>query len=372
MAGKRATYALSNATPVYAAISSSAGTVTDGSLHVDFDALTSFVAVDLSVRLPTQSYNLKGGVVGTGSGFSGQVSMSNPDCVAGLGANTCSSATISGGFSGPNATNALLSFSANSLANGNFGGAAVLAQSTVSASIPTHNSYTDLRVVLSDISNTVVGSSYYTTTPDTMTTFFNAELLTGLTLREAPSTTSIKNSNGSAAAYGAVGLIGAADFIGWGHWNKGDKKILQDQPPCTESCSSAFALDSVHYLVGRPTAVMPTSGTGVYKLVGGSAPTSSLQNTGELLSANLLANFNLGTATATINTRFGRTLVDITQAVTFTAGTPSFTGSTTGTVNTHVTGFFNGSNAYRAGLVYATDAVRSVGQVSGAAVLQKQ
>ena len=374
--GKRASFALANATPVYTSIGSTAGTMTGGSLNVDFDSSatpTSFIGVDLNVSMPAQSYNLKGSVLGTGSGFTGKVSMSNSDCIAGTGANTCGLAVINGGFSGANAKNALLSFSATSLVNGNFGGAASLTQSTAPLSIPTNNTLTDLRINLSDISQTVVGQTYATATPNTVTTSFVGERLTGITDRNAAtfSTLTIKDNNVSPGGYGSIGVISSADFVGWGNWITGQKQNVVDSPvPCTGGCTTTNALNSVHYIVGRPTATMPMTGTANYQLAGSTAPTSTLQGTGQLVSASMNANFGLGTANVLVNALFGgSTTVAFTQGVTFTPGSPTFSGSNS--VITTVSGFFTGSNAYRAAAVYGTSAVSAAGQVSGAVVFQR-
>ncbi len=369
--GKRATYNLLNATPVYTSIGSTPGALTSASLNVDFAAATSFVGVDLSVSLPGQSYNLKGGVVGTGSGFTGKVSMSNPDCIAGAGANTCGLATINGGFSGPNAQNAMLAFAASSLVNGNFGGAASLTQSVAPVTIPISNTLTDLRINLSDNSQSVVGQTYATGAPSTVTSTFMGQRLTGFSDRNSAtsSTLTIKDNNASPGAYGAIGTVSSADFVGWGNWITSEKKNVRDSPPCTAACTTIQALDSVHYIVGRPTASMPMTGTANYQLAGSTAPTSTLLGTGQLVSANMNANFGLGTASVSVNALFGgSTTVAFTQGVTFTPGSPTFSGSN---ASTTVSGFFSGSNAYRAAAVYGTSAVSAAGQVSGAVVFQK-
>ncbi|MES2946331.1 MAG: hypothetical protein V4772_25960, partial [Pseudomonadota bacterium] len=61
---------------------------------------------------------------------------------------------------------------------------------------------------------------------------------------------------------------------------------------------------------------MPSGGIASYMLVGGTAPTATLDGltqTGQLLSANFIANFGTGTVRTNINTQFGDTAVKITN-----------------------------------------------------------
>jgi hypothetical protein len=145
-----------------------------------------------------------------------------------------------------------------------------------------------------------------------------------------------------------------------------------DSPPCTSTCTTTLALDLVNYIGGRLSvpASMPTTGTANYQLAGSTAATSTLQGTGQLVSAKMNANFGLGAANVLVNALFGGlTTVAFTQGVTFTSGTATVSGANS--VITTVNGFFTGNNAYRAAAVYSTSAVSAAGQVSGAVVFQK-
>jgi hypothetical protein len=145
-----------------------------------------------------------------------------------------------------------------------------------------------------------------------------------------------------------------------------------DSPPCTSTCTTTLALDLVNYIGGRLSvpASMPTTGTANSQLTGSTTPTSTLQGTGQLVSASMSANFGLGTANVLVNALFGgSTTVAFTQGVTFTPGTATFSGPNS--VVTTVSGFFTGSNAYRAAAVYGTSAVSAAGRVSGEVVFQK-
>ena len=119
--------------------------------------------------------------------------------------------------------------------------------------------------------------------------------------------------------------------------------------------------------MGRPTplAQMPAAGLqGSYQLAGGTAY-SSVHGAGQLTGGAMTANFgsaSQGSAYVDLTTRFGGTdyfsslIVDINGA--------KISG------NAGVSGFFTGSNASRAAIVYSTP-IESAGQVSGAAIFQQ-
>lgn len=164
----------------------------------------------------------------------------------------------------------------------------------------------------------------------------------------------IKYSDGteSGALGSAAMTFSATDgIIGWGRWdgNTDTNGTLPLQP-------GVF-----HYVVGLPTAAMPTSGTATYNLMGYTNPTSSDGSTGWKVSGNLAVNF------ANISTGVGVNLVveNSTTSYGITGGlavNSSFTGiaSTTCTgscggssSSTSINGFFAGANASRAGLSYS-------------------
>lgn len=160
---------------------------------------------------------------------------------------------------------------------------------------------------------------------------------------------------------GTLGVPTDPDFIGWGSWVTGQKVVA----------GSATAIESVHYVMGRPTplAQMPADGLqGTYQLAGGTA-FSSMHGAGQLVSGSMTANFGAysagqGYGYVDLMTRFGGTdypaylYVDINNS------------RITGSSGTNVTGFFTGSNASRAALVYSTP-LYGAGQVSGAAAFQQ-
>ncbi len=151
--------------------------------------------------------------------------------------------------------------------------------------------------------------------------------------------------------------MAAGDFIGWGTWTTGTK--------------NGSAVGDLSYVVGRPTAVMPGTGTAVgYATIVGKTPVSAYDTSlnaaiasGTLNSASLTVNFGTSQITTlAIGTSFGG----------FTVTTPiSISGSQFSYSNSiplyKVDGFFSGVNAARAGMVYT--GTNGNTQYSGAVVL---
>ena len=161
---------------------------------------------------------------------------------------------------------------------------------------------------------------------------------------------------------GALGAVGDADFIGWGYWATGSASGPIGNGPVTD----------VHYLAGRPTPhdQMPVTGSASYNLAGGTSPTATSNGTtltGTLVGASLTAYFDGGYVEATVNTRFtpgvgGPVDVTITDLAVISGSRFSSIGCGNGNVN----GFFTGSLAARAGIVYSKSGT-PVGLVRGAA-----
>lgn len=368
LSGQRATYSFSNATPVFSSITGPGTLLPSSNLTVDFSGAGNFVNVNLDVSMPSATYNLRGGVstkVGQ-NGFKGQLAVSGPSC---LGAPSfCGVGTVDGGFISPNAANAALSFGAYSLVNGFFGGAAIFAK-TAQALTPSNSSFTDLRASVMDGSAIITQHEYASSLPSTTVTptFSGNKLVTLVDNTQYSGVLTLQEASPSTGSYGALGAVSDADFLGWGTWVTGSKNYA----PAYGAPTSAM-LDSVHYVVGRPTpnAQMPLSGAANYAMVGGTAPTATLggvTQTGQLVSATLSANFGVGSATANIATQFGAVPVTISQSASFTPGTANFSGASTSTA---VSGFFTGNQAIRAGLVYSTTN-GAIGQVTGAAAFQR-
>lgn len=368
LSGLRASYSLKNATPVFSSVTGPGALLASSKLSVDFSGAGSYVDVNLDVSMPSEIYNLRGGITmaTNDTGFTGKLAVSSPSCIS--AATYCGPGTVDGGFVGPTAGYAGLSFGAYSQAHGNFGGAATFAQ-TAQAPTPSNSSLTDLRASVTDGSAIITNYEYASNIPTTTVTptFVGAKLVKLVDNTLFSGVLTLQNTSPSPSSYGALGTISETDFLGWGNWATGSKNFA----PMYGSPTSSM-LDSVHYVVGRPTpnAQMPTSGIANYAMVGGTAPTATLSGvtqTGQLVGATLSANFGVGSAIAIIATQFGATPVTINQSVSFTPGTANFSGLASGTA---VSGFFTGNQAFRAGLVYSTNNA-AIGQVTGAAAFQR-
>ena len=137
---------------------------------------------------------------------------------------------------------------------------------------------------------------------------------------------------------------------------------------------SASGAETVHFILGTPTQASElatlaiNNSIGTYRLIGGTAPTfrdSKGTITGTLDSASLKANFGSGLVDASVTTTFNTATGAMTLTGTST-GMQTFSGSTFasfsasnsctmtggGTCSVNMQGFFAGSNAIRAGLVY--------------------
>lgn len=163
---------------------------------------------------------------------------------------------------------------------------------------------------------------------------------------------------------GTLGVPADADFVGWGSWVTGQKFVA----------GSPTEIESVHFVMGRPTpmAQMPGSGMqGTYQLAGGTA-FSSVFGAGQLTAGSLVANFcgcGQGYGSLDLTTRFAGNDYALSSSLDINSS------KITGTSGTNVTGFFTGNNASRAALVYnltaGTGPAPNAGQISGAAVFQQ-
>ena len=151
----------------------------------------------------------------------------------------------------------------------------------------------------------------------------------------------------------SLGTVAGNDFIGWGNWTTGMK--------------NANTLYQGHYVVGQPTAVLPTTGNvfATYALVGSTTPTSYLGASGTLTSATLSVNFD--------PTQVGGRMLQFNAATSFgnvSENTLYFSSSSFTSASGRVSGVFTGANASRAGIVYNGN-IAAGGTFSGAAVFQK-
>jgi FecR protein len=163
-------------------------------------------------------------------------------------------------------------------------------------------------------------------------------------------------------SYGTVGAVTDTDFIGWGYWVTGQKSATPPASPLTEN------LTDVHYIVGRATPAnqMPITGTAGYSLIGGSAPTATLNGVtqaGTLLpTSTLSADFSVGSVQVDIRTQFGASTLAIQGPAFINGSTFSAEGN-----GPSIRGIFTGNLAARAGVVYGQNDP-TLGRVTGAAV----
>jgi hypothetical protein len=177
--------------------------------------------------------------------------------------------------------------------------------------------------------------------------------LTGVTatFNSTSQLTNYSNVNETTSLGTAAVTFSATDgIIGWGRW---DGNTLSTGGPM----GSGMTPGVFHYVIGQPTAVMPTTGIATYTLMGYTNPTATDGSTGWNVKGDLTVNF------AATGGGLGISMVVWNSAKTYTlTGSPNvgatFTGSLTTTgagcisCSTSVNGFFAGTNASRAGLSY--------------------
>ncbi len=236
-------------------------------------------------------------------------------------------------------------------------------KSSAILSTPTRQVFTDLAVgvVYTDpaTSSPVTEGYHPEAGVSVLTSFLSGKPIDFASLNSAGVLTEFRNAGATQVEVGTLGVPADPDFIGWGSWVTGQKVVA----------GSTTAIDSVHYVMGRPTplAEMPAQGMqGTYQLAGGTA-FSSMHGPGQLVGGSMTANFggaNSGSGYVDLTTRFGGT--DYFANLYIDINSSKITGSS----GSNVTGFFTGSNASRAAMVYSTP-VYGAGQVSGAAAFQQ-
>jgi hypothetical protein len=161
------------------------------------------------------------------------------------------------------------------------------------------------------------------------------------------------SSVNDSSSLGTAGVTFSATdgIIGWGRW---DGNIVSTGPMGTGLMPSTF-----HYVIGLPTATMPTAGVATYNLMGYTNPSASDGSTGWSVKGNLSADFatsNVGVNMVVWNTTNNYTVsgTSIRSGATFTGSglTTTGAGCLTAGCTTSINGFFAGANASRAGLSY--------------------
>jgi hypothetical protein len=166
--------------------------------------------------------------------------------------------------------------------------------------------------------------------------------------------------NGSHADFGTDGILA------WGRWI-GD--VVLPAALCEGICPDNYsANEGFHYVIGTPTAVMPTTGTATYSLLGATRPTvvGGGLPPGTVISGTLGVVFSSGSYDLTVS-NFGVQMSNATYVLdgstSITSSGPFFSlspgvtvtsgsGCLSGGCNSLVHGFFAGTNAERAGMSY--------------------
>jgi hypothetical protein len=170
--------------------------------------------------------------------------------------------------------------------------------------------------------------------------------------------------------------------IGWGRWTGASTP--------SGTAYTSLSTGVFDYVVGIPTAVMPTSGTGTYNILGSTSPTASNGSTGYSVAGNLVVNFALSNLNVnlTISNTAANSITIVQSALagsiainpgsTFSATGSQLTISSKGTFGActiscspSISGFFAGTNASRAGLSYSITGT-AVGAVQGVVAFAKQ
>ncbi|ADE12439.1 FecR family protein [Sideroxydans lithotrophicus] len=170
----------------------------------------------------------------------------------------------------------------------------------------------------------------------------------------------------------AVSFSATDGIIGWGRW-----------VGTTAGTAAPNPLTGVFdYVIGIPTAAMPTTGTATYSLMGYTSPTATDGSTGYSVNGTLAVNFAATSGQVGVNMTVANSSTNtygINGALTITPGTATFAGVTnytnltncTAGCSTSVNGFFAGASASRAGLSYSITNNLTANHIQGVAAFAK-
>ncbi len=182
---------------------------------------------------------------------------------------------------------------------------------------------------------------------------------------------SFTDAMGYTAAQGSTSVVdyGNDGIVGWGRWTNGSYTIDGvSQAPLSDS-------QGLHYVVGIPTAVMPTNGLASYGFVGATKPTF---NDGSTPSGTFsFSYFSVDFSSALLSLGFTVNIGG--KAYNATGNNISFTNQFSGSLavtcwsacNGHVQGLFFGSAADRAGIVYSINNLNDGNTINGAAAFNR-
>lgn len=171
---------------------------------------------------------------------------------------------------------------------------------------------------------------------------------------------------------GAQVDFGTDGLLAWGRWTG---LVALSCTGCNAS-ETYPTNQGLHYVIGMPTAVLPTSGTATYTLLGATLPTYGSGTVAPgTFSGALSVSFG---AQATIAGQFSAAMPDrtyswsasgVTTSSAFTLSTSNISGCFSA-CTAKTAGFFAGTSAERAGIVYQIQDFS--GNVHGAAAFKKQ
>jgi hypothetical protein len=389
LAGQHADYKFAAGTPVYSTTGEAGSVLNTSKLTLDFLAAGNYLTADINVQMPvsanrltqlalvaapvpvptTTDYNLRGNITNGGPTFSGTLSVSSQNCV--ISGYSCGTGIFNGFFAGDQAQKAGVTFAAETGEHGYLNGAATFNRDVLSKTPQAVvMSTSGLKAAFMDGGFYYTGNTSYgrNNSQQDEFTFNGDQLVKYKQFGTSPSVT-IERSE-LPGTFGGVGRVTDSDFIGWGNWVKATQT---DTYSYGYGSSNSSMLDALHYVVGKPTAVMPQQGYASYALVGGTAPTatnSSGTQTGQLVGGSLSVNFYNRTVGVNIDTKFGVNNVNVSASASISG--PTFKFSNFSGNCTSINGVFVGTMAYRAGLVYGTGDFNSgIGRVAGAAGFQR-
>lgn len=384
LAGQHADYKFAAGTPVYSTAGESGTVLESSKLTLDFLAAGNYITADINVRMPaatsrlaqlaaiavtTTDYNLRGNTTASGATFGGTLSVSSDNCV--LYGYSCGTGVFNGFFGGNNAQKAGVSFAADTGEHGYLNGAATFSRDPLSTTPQGVVVTSGLKAGFMD--GTANFYRYYGYTGlgsnnsglDEFT--FNGDQL--VKYKQSGTNPSVTLERTTVpGTFGGVGRLADADFIGWGNWVTATQTNTYAYG---YGSSGSTMLDALHYVVGKPTAVMPLQGQASYTLLGGTAPTltdSYGTTTGQLVGGSLTVNFATNSVGVSIDTRIGTSNINVSTNA-YISGSTFRASNYNGRGCTDINGMFVGTMANRAGLVYGSDVIG--GRLSGAAGFQR-
>ncbi len=167
-----------------------------------------------------------------------------------------------------------------------------------------------------------------------------------------------------------------ADFqtdgiLAWGRWI-GPLTINICEGVC--GANDYNANQGLHYVIGKPTAVLPTTGGGEYRMVGATQPTYTDGSTApgkfigslsvDFANPKIVANFNV----AMPDRSYGFTATTTNVSSAFSMSTFTVAGCASPCCSASANGFFAGASAERAGVTYQVFDTKTV---QGAAAFAK-